>query len=71
LATTFPSFNLKAASRSRRARSSPDVTDKSYEGKWLVLFAWPMDFTFICPTEIAEFGKRNGLQATATRRCSG
>jgi alkyl hydroperoxide reductase subunit AhpC len=24
-----------------------------------VLFAWPMDFTFICPTEIAEFGKKN------------
>jgi lipoyl-dependent peroxiredoxin subunit C len=23
-----------------------------------VLFTWPMDFTFICPTEIAEFGKR-------------
>jgi lipoyl-dependent peroxiredoxin subunit C len=29
------------------------------EGKWLVLFLWPMDFTFICPTEIAAFGKRN------------
>jgi len=25
-----------------------------------VLFFWPMDFTFICPTEIAEFGRRNG-----------
>jgi len=24
-----------------------------------VLFLWPMDFTFICPTEIAEFGRRN------------
>lgn len=32
----------------------------SYEGKWLVLFFWPMDFTFVCPTEIAEFGRRNG-----------
>jgi alkyl hydroperoxide reductase subunit AhpC len=30
-----------------------------------------MDFTFICPTEIAEFGKPNGDFATATRRCSG
>ena len=27
--------------------------------KWLVLFAWPMDFTFVCPTEIAAFGKKN------------
>jgi alkyl hydroperoxide reductase subunit AhpC len=25
-----------------------------------VVFAWPLDFTFVCPTEIAEFGKRNG-----------
>ncbi len=25
-----------------------------------MLFAWPMDFTFVCPTEIAEFGRRNG-----------
>jgi peroxiredoxin (alkyl hydroperoxide reductase subunit C) len=35
------------------------VPNSSYEGQWLVLFYWPMDFTFICPTEIAEFGKRN------------
>ena len=27
-----------------------------YAGKWLVLFFYPRDFTFICPTEIAEFG---------------
>ena len=36
-----------------------EITDKSYPGKWLVLFLWPMDFTFICPTEIAEFGRRH------------
>jgi alkyl hydroperoxide reductase subunit AhpC len=28
-----------------------------YEGKWLVLFFYPRDFTFICPTEIQEFGR--------------
>ncbi len=28
-----------------------------YEGKWLVLFFYPRDFTFICPTEIQEFGQ--------------
>jgi peroxiredoxin (alkyl hydroperoxide reductase subunit C) len=33
-----------------------DVTDKSYPGKWLVVFFWPKDFTFVCPTEIAGFG---------------
>ncbi|MCP5361443.1 MAG: peroxiredoxin [Hyphomicrobiales bacterium] len=33
-----------------------DVTEKSYPGKWLVLFFYPKDFTFVCPTEIAAFG---------------
>lgn len=28
-----------------------------YTGKWLVLFFYPRDFTFICPTEIEEFGQ--------------
>lgn len=32
--------------------------DNSYiDGKWTVLFWWPKDFTFVCPTEIAEFNK--------------
>ncbi len=29
-----------------------------YRGKWLVLFFYPLDFTFICPTEITAFSKR-------------
>lgn len=28
---------------------------KDYKGKWVVLFFYPRDFTFICPTEIKEF----------------
>ena len=28
-----------------------------YAGKWLVAFFYPKDFTFICPTEIEEFGQ--------------
>jgi alkyl hydroperoxide reductase subunit AhpC len=31
-----------------------------YAGKWLVLFFYPADFTFICPTEIEEFGQHYG-----------
>jgi peroxiredoxin 2/4 len=31
-----------------------------YKGKWVVLFFWPLDFTFICPTEILEFSRRAG-----------
>jgi len=26
-----------------------------YKGKWLVLFFYPLDFTFVCPTEITAF----------------
>jgi alkyl hydroperoxide reductase subunit AhpC len=36
------------------------VTDYSlgaYQGKWLVLFFYPADFTFICPTEVSGFSK--------------
>lgn len=31
-----------------------DVSLKSQEGKWLVLFFYPADFTFVCPTELEE-----------------
>jgi peroxiredoxin (alkyl hydroperoxide reductase subunit C) len=55
----FPSFNVKAAVSLEKGKEFADISDKSYEGKWKVYFAWPKDFTFICPTEIAEFGKRN------------
>jgi peroxiredoxin 2/4 len=33
------------------------VSLSDYKGKWLVLFFYPRDFTFICPTEIENFGK--------------
>ena len=29
-----------------------------FKGKWVVLFFYPLDFTFVCPTEIQEFSKR-------------
>lgn len=29
-----------------------------YKGKWLVLFFYPLDFTFVCPTEILAFSDR-------------
>lgn len=31
------------------------VTLKDFRGKWLVLFFYPLDFTFVCPTEITGF----------------
>lgn len=55
----FPSFNLKATVSSDIKNAFTDISNTSYKGKWLVVFFWPKDFTFVCPTEIAEFGKLN------------
>jgi alkyl hydroperoxide reductase subunit AhpC len=37
-----------------------DVSLADYRGKYVVLFFYPLDFTFVCPTEIQEFSKREG-----------
>ena len=37
-----------------------DYSLVSYRGKWLVLFFYPADFTFICPTEVVGFSKLAG-----------
>jgi len=34
------------------------VSSEDYKGKWLVLFFYPLDFTFVCPTEIRAFSDR-------------
>jgi len=39
-------------------REFEQVTNDTASGRWLVFFFWPMDFTFVCPTELAEFGRR-------------
>ena len=57
---TFPSFHLQAAVSLDKGKEFQEISDAAYPGKWKVVFFWPMDFTFVCPTEIAEFGKRNG-----------
>jgi len=35
-----------------------DIALKDYKGKYLVLFFYPLDFTFVCPTEIIAFSDR-------------
>ena len=35
------------------------LTKDSFKGQWKVIFFYPKDFTFVCPTEIAAFGKLN------------
>src|SRR3954468_24438203 len=55
----FPAFSVTATVSLEKGKEFKTITEKDYEGKWKVYFFWPKDFTFICPTEIAEFGKRN------------
>ena len=52
----FPVFKATAVNANKEFA---EVTDASYDGKWKVYFFWPKDFTFVCPTEIAAFGKLN------------
>jgi peroxiredoxin (alkyl hydroperoxide reductase subunit C) len=59
----FPRFQLQAVTSLNKGKEFETISEQSYPGKWLVLFSWPMDFTFVCPTEIAEFGKKNAAIA--------
>lgn len=36
-----------------------EISLSDYKGKWVVLFFYPLDFTFVCPTEILEFNKKS------------
>src|SRR5436189_4248598 len=55
----FPQFAVKATVDIEKGKEFQTITDQDYAGKWKVYFFWPKDFTFVCPTEIAAFGKLN------------
>ena len=57
----FPDFQLTATVSTEKdeAKAFKTITNESYPGKWKLYFFWPKDFTFVCPTEIAAFGKLN------------
>ncbi len=49
-----PQFN----SHEEKGQSAfEELTQESFPGKWKVIYFYPKDFTFVCPTEIAEFGR--------------
>lgn len=56
---TFPSFSLTACVSVEDGKEFQTITDSTYSGKWKAVFFWPLDFTFVCPTEIIEFGNKN------------
>jgi len=39
-------------------RQFKQIKLSDYSGKWLILFFYPLDFTFVCPTEITAFSDR-------------
>ena len=56
----FPKFDLKAVVSTDVKKAFTQIDSESDAGKWKIVFFWPKDFTFVCPTEIAAFGKLNG-----------
>lgn len=55
----FPKFSVTATVSTEKNKAFETISDASYGGKWKVYFFWPKDFTFVCPTEIAAFGRVN------------
>jgi len=53
----FPAFALTGVVSSDAQNAFRSFSNDSAPGKWKVVFFWPKDFTFVCPTEIAAFGK--------------
>jgi peroxiredoxin (alkyl hydroperoxide reductase subunit C) len=61
----FPEFHLKAVVASDPETAFAEVRHPDAPARWRVVFFWPKDFTFVCPTEIAGFG---ALQPEFARR---
>jgi len=59
-----PGFN---AHEEKGESAFETITEKSFPGKWKVIYFYPKDFTFVCPTEIVAFAKLN--QDFADRDC--
>src|SRR5687768_4454136 len=56
----FPQFSLTGVVSNDLNSAFQPFDTNSNSGKWKIVFFWPKDFTFVCPTEIAAFGKLAG-----------
>ena len=56
----FPGFSLTAVNGTDPKTAFTPSHNATYDGKWLIVFAWPKDFTFVCPTEIVGFNELEG-----------
>jgi peroxiredoxin (alkyl hydroperoxide reductase subunit C) len=48
-----PPFDMPSTKDLKTLKENVSLSD--YRGKWLILFFYPLDFTFVCPTEIKAF----------------
>jgi len=55
----FPQFSVKATVSSKLDTAFTQIDNSTYAGKWLCVFFYPKDFTFVCPTEITGFAQVN------------
>jgi peroxiredoxin (alkyl hydroperoxide reductase subunit C) len=56
----FPQFKLKATVAIDNLDTAfAEIDNDTYKGKWTLVFFYPKDFTFVCPTEIKGFGDLN------------
>src|SRR6202048_2198217 len=58
----FPQFSKTAVVSIEKGKEFETITSDflvNEDSVWTVMFWWPKDFTFVCPTEIAEFNKKN------------
>jgi len=60
--TKFPQFEKTACVSLEKGKEFATITSEDHkkDGEWMVMFWWPKDFTFVCPTEIAEFNSQAG-----------
>jgi len=53
----FPQFKKEAVVSLEAGKEFTTLTNADIAGKWTVFFWWPLDFTFVCPTEIVSFNE--------------
>lgn len=56
----FPQFSMQGVVSLEKGKEFKEISSSALEDKWSVVFFWPLDFTFVCPTELAEFNKELG-----------
>lgn len=56
--TKLPEFKTMATVGIEKGKEFKSISSKDFPGKWIVLYTYPKDFTFVCPTEIVEFDKK-------------